>query len=71
MRTLGLMRGEVKNDDEFAKNLSSIGDIYINDAFSCSHREQASIHKITKYIANSYAGPLFMKGNTLYKLDFK
>ena len=53
--------GEVKNDDEFAKNLSSIGDIYINDAFSCSHRKQASIHKITKYIGNSYAGPLFMK----------
>ena len=32
----------------FAKNLSSIGDIYINDAFSCSHRKQASIHKITE-----------------------
>ena len=39
----------------------SIGDIYINDAFSCSHRKQASIHKITKYIKNSLAGPLFMK----------
>ena len=54
-------KGEIKNDDNFAKNLSSIGDIYINDAFSCSHRKQASIHKITKYIKNSYAGPLFMK----------
>ena len=42
--------GEIKNDDNFAKNLSSIGDMYINDAFSCSHRKQASIHKITKYI---------------------
>ncbi len=53
--------GEIRNDDNFAKNLSSFGDIYINDAFSCSHRKQASIHKIAKYIKDSYAGPLFMK----------
>jgi len=53
--------GEIKNDDNFAKNLSSLGDIYINDAFSCAHRKQASVHKITKHINNSYAGPLFMK----------
>ena len=53
--------GEVTNDEKFAKNLSSLGDIFINDAFSCSHRKQTSIHKITKYIKNSYAGPLLMK----------
>ena len=53
--------GETKNDENFAKNLSGIGDIYINDAFSCSHRRQTSIHKITKYMKHSYAGPLFMK----------
>ena len=52
---------EHKNDDNFAKQLASLGDIYINDAFSCSHREQASIHKITKYIKESYAGPLLKK----------
>ena len=56
-----LNEGEVKNEDDFAKNLSSIADIYINEAFSCSHRKQASIHKVPKYIKNSYAGPLFMK----------
>ena len=54
-------KDELNNDDSFASYLSSIGDIYINDAFSCSHRKQCSIHKITKYIKNSYAGPLFMK----------
>ena len=43
------------------KNLSSLGEVYINDAFSCAHRKQTSIHKITKHIKNSYAGPLFMK----------
>ena len=56
-----LNKGEITNDDNLAKNLSSIGDIYINDAFSCSHRKQASIHKISKYIKNSFAGPLLMK----------
>ena len=49
--------GEIQNDEGFAQNLSLIGDIYINDAFSCSHRKQASIHKITKYIKEVYGGP--------------
>ncbi len=53
--------GELNNDDTFAETLSSMGDMYINDAFSCSHRKQASIHKITKYINNSYAGPQLVK----------
>ena len=52
---------EENNDDEiFAKNLSKLGDIYINEAFSCSHRKQASIHKITKFI-DSYGGPALEK----------
>jgi len=52
---------EEENDDEnFAKNLSKLGDFYINEAFSCSHRKQASLHKITKYI-DSYGGPLLEK----------
>ena len=53
--------GETQNDETFAKNLSVIGDIFINDAFSCSHRRQASIHSIAKYIKNSYASPNFHK----------
>jgi phosphoglycerate kinase len=53
--------GEIKNDENFAKNLSSVADIYINDAFSCCHRMQASVHKIAKFVKNSYAGPLLMK----------
>ena len=53
---------EESNDDEsFSKKLSSLADIYINDAFSCSHRKQASIHNITKFIKKSYAGPLLKK----------
>ena len=53
--------GESENDDSFGKKLASLGEIYINDAFSCSHRKQASIHKITKFIKESYAGPLMKK----------
>jgi len=52
---------EEEDDEEtFAKNLSRLGDIYINEAFSCSHRKQASIHKITRFI-DSYGGPLLEK----------
>ena len=46
---------EEKNDLEFAKCLSNLADIYVNDAFSCSHRAHASIHQITNYLP-SYSG---------------
>jgi phosphoglycerate kinase len=46
---------EEKNDNSFAKKLSSLGDIYVNDAFSCSHRFHASIEKITNYLP-SFSG---------------
>ena len=48
---------EETNDRAFAKELSKIGDIYVNNAFSCSHREHASVCEITKHI-DSYAGKL-------------
>jgi len=47
--------GEIKNDTTFAKKLSAMGDIYVNEAFSVSHREHASIVSIPKYLP-SYAG---------------
>jgi len=46
---------EEKNDNDFAKHLASLADIYVNDAFSCSHRAHASIFEITKFIP-SFAG---------------
>ena len=52
---------ESDNDECFSKKLGSLGDIYINDAFSCSHRKQASIHNITKFVKKSFAGPLLKK----------
>lgn len=47
--------GEIKNDPAFAKKLSTMGDIYVNEAFSVSHREHASIVTLPKYLP-SYAG---------------
>jgi len=40
---------EKANDEEFAKKLASMADIYINDAFGVSHRAHASVEAITKY----------------------
>lgn len=50
--------GEMKNDKAFAKELASLGDIYINEAFAVSHRKHASVSAITEFIP-SYAGFLF------------
>jgi len=47
--------GEELNDNEFSKKISDLGDVYINDAFSCSHRSHASVEGITKHIP-SYFG---------------
>ena len=58
LENIRFFKGETENDEIFAKIIASLGDIYINDAFSCSHRKQASIHKITEYIKSSFAGPL-------------
>ena len=52
---------ETNNDENFSKKLASLGDIYINDAFSCSHRKQSSIHNITKFLDRCFAGPLLKK----------
>ncbi len=48
---------EELNDLKFAKKLSNLGDIYVNDAFSCSHRAHSSTHSITNFMP-SYFGPM-------------
>ena len=50
--------GEEKNDKSFAKKLVSLADLYVNDAFSVSHRSHASIIGVPKYLP-SCAGLLF------------
>ena len=41
---------EEKNNPKFAKQIASLADIYVNDAFSCSHRAHASIDEITNFL---------------------
>jgi len=53
-------KGEEKNDMKFAKKLARLGDIYVNDAFSVSHRKHASIVGVPKYLP-SYVGFQFEK----------
>ncbi|MDQ3008447.1 MAG: phosphoglycerate kinase [bacterium] len=47
--------GEKKNDPELAKKLAALGDVFINDAFSSSHRAHASVVGIAKYLP-AFAG---------------
>ena len=59
---------EEENDLKFAKHLARFGDIYVNDAFSCSHRLHASIHKISKFLP-SFSGIQFdLEVNALNKI---
>ena len=59
---------EEKNNSQFAKQLASLADIYVNDAFSCSHRPHASIHYITNFLP-SYSGLQFdLEVNALKKI---
>ena len=59
---------EENNDIDFSRHLASLGDLYINDAFSCSHRAHASVSHITEFIP-SYAGlQLEMEIRALKKL---
>ena len=52
--------GEMKNDLAFAKKLSTMGDIYVNEAFSVSHRKHVSIVLLPKYLPH-FAGLDFEK----------
>ncbi len=54
------MPGEEAGDKTFAKKLSKLGGVYVNDAFAVSHRADASIGAITKFLP-SYAGLLMEK----------
>ncbi|MEZ4210727.1 MAG: phosphoglycerate kinase [Candidatus Paceibacterota bacterium] len=61
--------GEEKNTEEFAAYLASLADLYVNEAFSVSHREHASVVGVTKFLP-SYAGIWFQKEvESLKKMD--
>ena len=68
MENIRFYEGEEKNEEYFCKKISSLGDIYVNDAFSCSHRAHTSIHDITNFLP-SYSGlQLDLEVNALKKI---
>jgi phosphoglycerate kinase len=50
--------GEKKNNDDLAKQMAALCDVYVMDAFGTAHRAQASTHGVAKYAPVACAGPL-------------
>mgnify|MGYP001160698235 CR=1 FL=1 len=61
LENLRLHAGEEKNDPDFAKQLATLCDVYVNDAFGTAHRAHASTEGITHYVDNCVAGLLMEK----------
>ena len=61
LENLRFHREEEKNDDEFAKQLASLCDVYVNDAFGTAHRAHASTAGITRHVSQAAAGLLMEK----------
>ena len=55
LENIRFYKEEEKNDSSFAKQLASLADLFVNDAFSCSHRTHTSVSKITEFLP-SFAG---------------
>ena len=55
LENIRFYKEEEANDTNFSKNLAGLADLFVNDAFSCSHRTHASICKITEFLP-SFAG---------------
>ena len=56
LENLRFHAGEEKNDEGFSKQLASLAEIYVNDAFAVSHRAHASVHGITRFVPLCAAG---------------
>lgn len=61
LENIRFYEGEEKNDDALSKNLSTLCDIYVNDAFGTSHRAHASTYGIAKFTKQKVAGILLKK----------
>jgi len=67
LENIRFYKEEELNSVSFAKELSKIGDIYINEAFPCSHRTHASVCEITKHI-DSFAGKQLLEEISAIKM---
>jgi phosphoglycerate kinase len=60
LENIRLFKGETENNKTFAKQLASLADVFVNDAFAVSHREHASVIGVQKFLP-SFAGLLLKK----------
>ncbi len=70
LENLRFYKEEEENDNFFAAKLASLADVYINDAFSVSHRAHASVFAVTKYLP-SYAGFLILDEVSHLEMTYK
>lgn len=69
LENLRFHAGETANEEKFARELASFGDVYVNDAFGAVHRAHASVAGVPAYIREKAAGLLLNKElNALGKL---
>ena len=68
LENIRFYKEEELNDEKFSKKISTLGDIYVNDAFSCSHRSHASIEGVTKYLPSYFGLQIIEEINALKKL---
>jgi len=61
LENLRFHKGEIENETEFCRELASLGEIYVNDAFGTVHREHASTSGVVKYMKDSAVGYLVRK----------
>ncbi len=61
LENLRFHREEELDDPEFASKLASLGEIYVNDAFSAAHRAHASTHKISQFFPKALSGYLMKR----------
>ena len=52
---------EEADDEGFARELAKLAEVYVNDAFGCSHRAHASVHALAKLMPQRAAGLLVHK----------
>ncbi len=60
-------KGEKKDNDDLARRMAALCDVYVMDAFGTAHRAEASTHGVAKYAKVACAGPLLM--NELVALE--
>jgi phosphoglycerate kinase len=61
LENLRFYPGETKNDKDFASQLASLGQVYVNDAFGTAHRAHASTEGVTHFLKPCVAGYLMQK----------